>query len=104
MLPNKDQELKASVAVAMRWVSEITSVVFVMTLPALGGIWADHAAGTQCVFTILGAICGFSGGMYALLSMVKANPKKSAFSTHPLDLPRSAPPRDGAGTRSLLRG
>ena len=62
-----------SMADAMKWVSVISSVVGVMTVPALGGLWVDNLLGTGFLFTILGAILGFAGGMYSLLNMVKAN-------------------------------
>ena len=62
----------SSVAEAMKWVSVVTSVVGVMTIPALGGIWIDHLLGTNYPFTIMGVIFGFVGGMYCLLDMVKA--------------------------------
>ena len=61
-----------STAEAMKWVSVVTSVVGVMTVPTLGGIWIDKLLGTKCLFAILGAIFGFVGGMYCLLGMVKA--------------------------------
>ncbi|MGA2257167.1 MAG: AtpZ/AtpI family protein [Thermoguttaceae bacterium] len=61
-----------SVAEAMKCVSVVTSVVGVMTVPALVGIWIDHLLGTALPFTILGVIFGFVGGMYCLLDMVKA--------------------------------
>jgi F0F1-type ATP synthase assembly protein I len=61
-----------SMAEAMKWVSVVTSVVGVMTVPALGGIWIDRLLGTWCLFVILGAIFGAAGGMYCLLDMVKA--------------------------------
>ena len=62
----------SSVAEAVKWVSVVTSVVGVMTVPALGGIWIDHVLETKCLFVILGGIVGFVGGMYCLLDMVKA--------------------------------
>ena len=62
----------SSIAEAMKWVSVVTSVVGVMTLPALGGIWMDSLLGTTYLFVIVGVIIGFVGGMYCLLDMVKA--------------------------------
>jgi len=59
-------------AEAMKWVSVVTSVVGVMTVPALVGIWIDYLLGTIYPFTILGVVFGFVGGMYCLLDMVKA--------------------------------
>jgi hypothetical protein len=56
----------------MKWVSVVTSVGGVMTIPAFVGIWIDSLLGTKCLLTILGAIFGFVGGMYCLLAMVRA--------------------------------
>jgi F0F1-type ATP synthase assembly protein I len=67
----------SSIAEAMKWVSIVTSVVGVMTVPALVGIWIDYLLGTIYPFTILGVVFGFVGGMYCLLDMVKAK-----FGTH----------------------
>ena len=61
-----------SMAEAMKWVSIVTSVVGVMTVPAVAGIWMDNLLGTKCLFLILGVIVGFVAGMYCLLEMVKA--------------------------------
>ena len=62
----------SGMAEAMKWVSVVTSVVGVMIVPALGGVWIDNLLGTKCLFVIPGAIFGFVGGMYCLLNMVKA--------------------------------
>ena len=73
MLPTPNDKYGVSnIAEAMKWVSVVTSVVGVMTLPALGGIWMDSLLGTTYLFVILGVIIGFVGGMYCLLDMVKA--------------------------------
>ena len=78
MLPTTDDKYGvSSIAEAMKWVSVVTSVVGVMTVPALVGIWIDHLLGTIYPFTILGVVFGFVGGMYCLLDMVKAK-----FGTH----------------------
>ena len=72
MLPAEhDKYDVSSMAEAMKWVSVVSSVVGVMTVPALGGIWIDNLLGTKCLL-ILGVIVGFVGGMYCLLEMVKA--------------------------------
>ena len=61
-----------SIAEAVKWVSVITSIVGVMTVPALVGLWTDHLLEIKYLFVILGVIVGFVGGMYCLLDMVKA--------------------------------
>lgn len=78
MLPTENDKYGLSgMAQAMKWVSVVTSVVGVMIVPPLGGIWLDHLLGTKGLFAILGAIVGFVGGMYSLLGMVKANSSHS---------------------------
>ena len=73
MLPTaNDKYGMSSIAEAMKWVSVVTSVVGVMTVPALVGIWIDYLLGTIYPFTIMGVVFGFVGGMYCLLDMVKA--------------------------------
>ena len=75
MLPTTHDKYGVSnMAEAMKWVSVVTSVVGVMTVPVLIGIWMDNLLGTKCLFVILGVIIGFVGGMYCLLDMVKARP------------------------------
>lgn len=82
MLPTDNDKYGVStIAEAMKWVSVVTSFVGVMIVPALGGIWLDSLLGTESLFTILGAIFGFVGGMYSLLNMVKAN-KARARQSH----------------------
>jgi len=72
MLPTPNDKYGVSnMAEAMKWVSVVTTVVGVMTVPALGGIWMDSLLGTKCLFVILGVIIGFVGGMYCLLDLVK---------------------------------
>jgi F0F1-type ATP synthase assembly protein I len=74
MLPTaNDKSDVSSMAEAMKWVSVVSSVVGVMIVPTLGGIWIDNLLGTKCLFVTLGAIVGFVGGMYCLLDMAKAN-------------------------------
>ena len=73
LLHENDKYGVNSIAEAMKWVSVVTSVVGVTTVPALGGIWIDSLLGTRCLFVILGAVFGLVGGMYCLLDMVKAN-------------------------------
>ena len=61
----------SSMSEAMKWVSVVSSVVGVLTVPALVGVWIDNLLGTKCLFAILGGILGFVGGMYSLLNMSK---------------------------------
>ena len=72
-----DKHSVSGIAEAMKWVSVVTSVVGVMVVPALGGMGIDNLLGTKCLFTILGVIIGFVGGMYGLLDMIRAAGKNS---------------------------
>lgn len=74
MLPNENSSYGVNgIAEAMKWVSVVTSVVGMMTVPPLGGIWIDSLLGIRGVFVILGAIFGLAGGLYCLLDMVRTN-------------------------------
>ncbi|MGQ0634889.1 MAG: AtpZ/AtpI family protein [Planctomycetaceae bacterium] len=65
------------VAVAMEWVSRITTVALTMVLPAWAGYWCDGRFGTGPWLLILGAGGGMAIGMLQLLSFVdKSNKKK----------------------------
>lgn len=55
MLPNpNDKYGMSNIAEAMKWVSVVTTVVGVMTVPPLGGIWLDYLLRTRCLFLIVG--------------------------------------------------
>ena len=69
--PEKDEDEATIMANAMMWVSVVSTVVGVMLVPTLGGIWIDNLLGTQYLFIILGAIIGLVGGMYCLLSILR---------------------------------
>ena len=74
MLPTENDRYGVSrTAEAMKWVSVVSTVVGIMVVPALGGFWIDNLLGTRGVFTLLGVVFGFVGGMYGLLYMVKGN-------------------------------
>lgn len=56
-------------AVAMRWVSRITTVSLEMVLPGLAGMWADREWGTVVLFTLLGFGLGMAVGIWHLIRM-----------------------------------
>jgi hypothetical protein len=58
-------------AVAMEWVSRITTVALEMVLPGIGGQWLDARYGTS-VFGPLGFVLGLVVGMWHLLRMTKS--------------------------------
>ncbi|MDH3719209.1 MAG: AtpZ/AtpI family protein [Planctomycetota bacterium] len=56
------------VAVAVQWVSRITTVALVMVLPGIAGQWLDQRWGTKFL-TPLGFVFGLTAGFYYLLAM-----------------------------------
>ena len=56
-------------AIAMQWVSRITTVSLTMALPALGGVLLDGFSGTSPWLLIVGAVLGFAAAMSQLLKM-----------------------------------
>ena len=58
-------------AVAMRWVQEITSIGLEMAVPALLGHWADVHWKTEPWLVAVGAMLGFAVAMVHLLSLAK---------------------------------
>lgn len=63
-------------AVAMEWVSRITTVALEMVLPGIGGQWLDARWGTSVVGP-LGFVFGFTVGMWHLLRMTKPTPRNA---------------------------
>jgi ATP synthase protein I len=60
-----------SYALAMQWVSRITSVAIEMVLPGVIGYWIDQRLGTKVLFFIIGVILGFVGGIWQLIKLTK---------------------------------
>ena len=57
-------------ALAMEWVSKITTVALEMVLPAIGGGYLDQRLGTK-YWALAGLVLGFTVGMWHLLQMTK---------------------------------
>ncbi|KKK71859.1 hypothetical protein LCGC14_2909700 [marine sediment metagenome] len=64
---------RSPLAMAMAWTSRIMTIAVEMVLPSLLGIWADRRLGTGMLFVVLGAILGFTMGMWHLLILAKAS-------------------------------
>ena len=62
-------------AVAMQWVSRITTVSLEMVLPAALGYWLDGRWGTTPWLVSVGAVLGFTVGIRHLLEMTRAGSK-----------------------------
>jgi len=65
---------RSPLALAMGWVSRITTICLEMVLPALLGYWADQWLKTKMLFLVLGVIVGFSLGMWHLIKLAAAPP------------------------------
>jgi len=85
-------------AVALEWVSRITTVALEMVLPGVLGIWIDGKTGIPLVFTLLGFGLGGSLAMWHLLSMTRLPDKKNG-SHPPSSGPRSADGSSADGNR-----
>jgi hypothetical protein len=64
MSPNR----LSPMAMALVWVSRITTVGFEMVLPGLAGHWLDRQFGTGYL-AVLGFVLGMIGGMWHLIRM-----------------------------------
>lgn len=65
------EDRRPPMAVAMEWVSKITTVAVMMVLPAFAGYWADNRWGTGPWLLILGAAFGSTLFFVQLLQMVE---------------------------------
>jgi hypothetical protein len=75
-LPVRDApDDRPPLAVAMEWVSRITTISLEMVLPALLGYWADRKLGIRGL-SVVGVIVGFGVGMWHLIKLTKAPPGK----------------------------
>jgi len=68
-------------AVALEWVSRITTVALEMVLPGLGGQWLDQTLGTLVLFTLLGFALGMTLGIWHLIRMTKSDEEASSSSS-----------------------
>jgi len=69
--PNRDP-----LALAMEWVTKITTVSLEMVLPAVGGGYLDRRLGTSH-WALLGVILGVVVGMWHLLLMTRPPNRRS---------------------------
>jgi len=64
-------------ALALEWVSKITTVALEMVLPGLAGHWLDERFGTTFL-ALTGFAIGVTSGMCHLLAMTRAASKREA--------------------------
>lgn len=63
-------------AVAMTWVSRITTISLLMVVPGVGGLWLDRRLGTQVVFTLVGFVLGLTAGLWQLIKLSGGRPSR----------------------------
>ncbi len=74
-MPNEPQK-RHPYAVAMEWVSRITTVALEMVLPGLGGVWLDRRWGTAPWIGLIGFGLGMALAIWHLLQMTRASNSK----------------------------
>lgn len=73
--PGPERDKQPPMAVAMTWVSRITTVCLEMVLPAVGGAWLDKRYGTS-YWVVVGVLVGGALGLWHLLQLTKAKGRK----------------------------
>lgn len=81
-------------AVAMIWVSQITTVAAEMVLPGLAGQWLDKRWGTNFL-VLVGFALGLATGIWHLISMTR--PRNSGESSQRRGGPFTDQSEDGPG-------
>jgi F0F1-type ATP synthase assembly protein I len=71
---------RSLIAKAFEWSSIAMTIALEMVVPILLGAWIDSRLGLKGVFVILGAVLGFTAGIWSLLRIAK-----------PLQRPPSSP-------------
>jgi hypothetical protein len=70
-MDKKSPDDLSAFALAMEWVSIITTTSLEMVLPGVIGYWIDLKLGTKLLFLTLGIIFGVVGGMWQLIKLTK---------------------------------
>lgn len=68
---NHSDDDRPPLAVAMQWVSRVTSISAEMVVPALLGYWVGEWLGATVVFLTLGATIGLVGGTWHLIRLTQ---------------------------------
>ena len=83
----KSLDNRPPLALAMQWVSRVTTVSLEMVLPGLLGYWADQQWNSEPVLLVLGVILGFSVGMWHLVTLTKWPPRDGTPPREPPNAP-----------------
>lgn len=65
-------------ALAMGWVSRITTISIMMVVPGVGGYWLDQKLQTKFIFTLIGFALGMTIGMWQLIQATKSMSSNSS--------------------------
>ena len=76
----QDQRNIHPLALAMEWVTKITTVALEMVLPTIGGSYLDRWYGTK-YWALAGLVVGFSVGMWHLLQMTRVKSNRNGGGT-----------------------
>jgi cellobiose-specific phosphotransferase system component IIC len=66
-----EQEDRPPLAIALEWVSKVTTVALEMVVPGIIGAWMDRRWGTNFI-TLIGLACGVSVGIWHLLVLTRS--------------------------------
>jgi hypothetical protein len=69
---NEPEDRRPPMAIAMEWVSRITTIALEMVLPGLLGLWIDNQLGTRVVFMLLGFGVGMTVAIWHLSHLAPA--------------------------------
>ncbi len=67
-------EPRFNMAAGMRWASRVSSIGMEFALPSLFGAWIDHHWRLRPLATVVGALAGFTMGMYHILVIAREKP------------------------------
>jgi len=83
-VPNLPDD-RSPLAMAMAWVSRVTTISFEMVLPGLLGYWVDQKLGTDPLFLVIGVVLGLIGGMWHLVGLTHEPSSRTRGEDGPTD-------------------
>lgn len=97
-VPNPSEDQRPPMAVAMEWVSRITTISLEMVLPGIFGQWLDQKWGTSFL-ALVGFALGITTAIWHLLAISKESQRGSRrpSSSHETNTKRPPDQPDGSG-------
>lgn len=89
------EEQRLPLAIAMEWVSRITTISLEMVLPGIFGQWLDARWGTSYL-VLVGFALGLTTGLWHLIALTKTRPQAAGSRPDPAVKASSPPQRPGA--------